>query len=52
MRIYVDNNAAFTTHAASLNTQLTVSSGNHKITILAWDSSGAVFKGVENITVH
>ncbi len=52
MRIYVDNQSVFLTNAASLNTNLTLSTGSHSLVVQAWDAAGAVFnKGITiNVT--
>ncbi len=51
MRIYVDNNNAYTVDASSLNVSLPVPSGGHKITTVAWDNAGASYVNTINITV-
>ena len=51
VRIYVDNVSMFTVNAATLDTFVPVSSGSHFVVVQAWDSSGAVFKSAETITV-
>ena len=51
MRIYVDNVSMFTVNAASMDTFVPMSTGNHFVVVQAWDSTGAVFKSPENITV-
>src|SRR5436305_8151226 len=52
MRIYVDDQSVFTTQSNSLNTSVALSSGAHRVVVQAWDSSGAVFKFPESITVN
>jgi acid phosphatase len=44
MKVYVDNVVVYTAKANQLSTSLSISSGQHHITVNAWDSSGAVFK--------
>ena len=51
MRIYVDNISVFTVNAAGTDTFVPMSTGNHFVVVQAWDSTGAVFKSSENITV-
>ncbi len=51
MMIYVDNQAAYATNAASLNTTLSLSAGSHYVVVQAWDSAGNVYKTPVNITV-
>lgn len=51
MRIYVDNISKYLTSASSLNTSLSLASGNHLLVVQAWDSTGAVFKNSRTITV-
>jgi phosphatidylinositol-3-phosphatase len=52
MRIYVDNVSAYLINAASLNVNLSMSAGTHNVTVQAWDSTGAVFKKSETVTVQ
>ena len=51
MKIYLDNVAVYTVHASQFSTSLTMANGTHHLTAQAWDSSGAVFKSSESITV-
>lgn len=51
IRIYVDNVSMFTVNAASLDTFVAMSTGSHFVVVQAWDSTGAVFKSTETITV-
>jgi hypothetical protein len=51
MRIYVDNVSLFAINAANMDTFVPLSTGNHFVVVQAWDSTGAVFKSPENITV-
>jgi hypothetical protein len=51
MRVYVDNVAAYTIAAASVNTALPMAAGAHYIVVQAWDSTGAVFKTAVNVNV-
>jgi hypothetical protein len=51
MRIYVDDSSAYTIHAASLDTSLTLSPGTHNVVIQAWDATGAVFKSSLPLTI-
>jgi hypothetical protein len=51
MRIYVDNNTAYTTGSASLNTSLNLNPGGHYVVVQAWDSNGQVYKTPLNINV-
>jgi hypothetical protein len=44
MKVYLDNVVVYTAKANQLSTSLSISSGQHHITVNAWDSSGAVFK--------
>ncbi len=41
MRIYVDNNNAYTVSSSKIDTYLSLSTGSHYIVIVAWDSAGA-----------
>lgn len=51
MQIYVDNVSVFGTSAASLDTRVAMSTGSHFVVVQAWDSTGAVFKAPETISV-
>lgn len=51
MRVYVDNVSLYTVNAATMDTFVPLSTGNHFVVVQAWDSTGAVFKTPENITV-
>ncbi len=51
MRIYVDNVSKFFVHAASVDTQLSMTRGTHHLVFQAWDSSGAVIKASKTISV-
>jgi hypothetical protein len=51
MIVYVDNNIAFKVNANQLSTSLPIASGQHNITVNAWDTSGAVFKTTVFVTV-
>lgn len=44
MQIYVDNNSVYATSGASINTAVSMSSGQHYVVVQAWDSTGAVSK--------
>ena len=50
-RIYVDGASIYQTASKDVDTSLTLSSGTHKITVKAWDSSGSFSQSVW-ITVH
>ncbi len=51
MKIYVDNNIAFSINANQLDTQVTMPAGNHYVVVQAWNSAGQVFKSPINISV-
>ncbi len=51
MQIYVDNVSVFMTNSSSLDTLVTMSAGSHNVVVQAWDSTGAVFKAPETISV-
>jgi hypothetical protein len=52
MRIYVDDQSVYTINSNSLNTSVPLPDGTHRVVVQAWDSSGAVFKFPESITVN
>ena len=43
MTIYLDNNIAFQVNAGSLNTNVSMSTGQHSIAVQAWDTQGNVY---------
>jgi hypothetical protein len=51
MRIYVDNVSMFAANAGGMDTFVPMSAGSHFVVVQAWDSTGAVFKFPETITV-
>jgi hypothetical protein len=51
MRIYVDNVSVFTIYTNRIDTYVSMSAGTHYVVVQAWDSSGAVFKAPESLTV-
>jgi PKD repeat protein len=51
MRIYLDYASVYLTSSASLNVNLAVATGQHNLTVQAWDASGAVFKNTQIINV-
>lgn len=51
MQIYLDGVDVYHVVANQLNTNVTMSAGTHRLTVQAQDSTKAVFKTTENITV-
>ena len=51
MQIYVDNNLVYKTSSNQINTSVAIATGTHNVVIQSWDSSGAVSKSSETITV-
>ena len=51
VQAYVDGKAAVTQTGKSLNAQIPMSAGMHRLTVQAQDSTGAIFKRTINITV-
>jgi phospholipase C len=51
MQIYVDGVKAYELAANSLNTNVTMSSATHRVTVQAYDTANQVFKSTINITV-
>jgi len=51
MIVYVDNNIAFKTSAASLNTNISMGNGSHSISVQAWDTHGAVYVNKFTVSV-
>src|SRR5215813_2235260 len=52
MRIYVDNQAAYTIQANHLDAYLPIARGTHFLVFQAWDSKGNVFKTARTISVQ
>jgi hypothetical protein len=52
MVIYVDGKNIFHVGTPSLDTDLALGTGSHRLTVQAHDSSGAVFQTTENIAVQ
>jgi len=52
MRIYVDGVSQYTTSANTLNTSLAIATGSHSVVVQAWDSTGAVYKNTQTLTVQ
>lgn len=50
-KIYLDGNAVWSGSGASISAAVTASVGTHKLTVRAWDASGAYFSTVSNVTV-
>ena len=46
MRVYIDGLSVFTIAASHFNTYVTLTSGTHRMTITAWDSSGPFSKTI------
>lgn len=51
MQIFVDGTAVYTVKASSINTNVSMSSGAHRVTVQAKDSAGVFFKSTVSITV-
>jgi len=49
--VYVDGQRASLVMGASINVSIPMANGGHSIVVQAWDTSGAVFKDSETITV-
>jgi hypothetical protein len=50
-KIYLDGTSVFSQSVTSVNTNISASTGSHKITTKAWDKSGAVFSSSISVTV-
>jgi phosphatidylinositol-3-phosphatase len=51
MQIYLDGVKVYQIYASKLDTYVTMGSGTHRLTVLAKDTSGVIFKSTEYITV-
>ena len=51
LQIYLDGVAVYHTASKSLNTNVTMAAGTHRLTVQATDSTKTVFKTTENVTV-
>ena len=52
MRIYLDYASAYTVNSSTLNTSLNMAAGTHSLIVQAWDTTGAVYKSTQTITVQ
>lgn len=52
MRVYVDYGSAYTVHANSLLTDLSLTPGKHSVVVQSWDNKGVVYKTPLSITVQ
>jgi len=52
MRIYVDSLSVYNNSTNKIDTQVSMTTGNHNMVVQAWDSTGAVFKTPLTITVN
>src|SRR5436309_13364745 len=51
MRIYVDYVSVYTNSTSNIDTFIPMPAGVHNVIVQAWDTTGAVFKTPETITV-
>jgi hypothetical protein len=51
MKIYVDNNVAYSVNASKLDTNLSMSTGSHYVVVQSWDKNGTVARSGLNINV-
>ena len=51
MRIYIDNKAMYSTGGSSVDVHLSLGAGVHNLVAQAWDTSGAVIKKAQSLTV-
>jgi hypothetical protein len=51
IRIYVDNQDAYSTSASSVNTNIPMSAGQHYVVVQAWDAAGGVYKAPLTLNV-
>ena len=51
MRIYVDNVSVYAVNASHLDTSIALGNGVHNVVVQAWDSTGAVSKAPQTLTV-
>ena len=52
MRIYVDSLSVYNNSSNKIDTQVSMTTGNHNMVVQAWDSTGVVFKTPLSITVN
>src|SRR3569833_2684458 len=52
MTIYLDNVKVYSVASNQLATSLSIASGTHKVTIKAWDATGASFRSAIMFTVR
>ena len=51
LQVYVDGVGVYHTAAGTLNTNVTMTTGTHRLTVQATDSTNTIFKTTENVTV-
>lgn len=49
--VYLDNNEVYRTYSATVNTSISMGSGQHQIVTNAWDSAGTLMQAKVSITV-
>ena len=52
MRIYIDNVSKYVVSAGSIDTSIAMTAGSHNMVVQAWDSTGAVLKKSQTVTVR
>jgi len=52
MRIYLDYVSAYSVSGSTLDTSLNMATGTHSLIVQAWDTTGAVYKNTQTITVQ
>jgi hypothetical protein len=52
IQIYVDGQLKSSTKAASLDTTVALPTGDHLLSVKAWDSSGKNFRSVRHVTIY
>jgi hypothetical protein len=51
MKVYVDNNSAYSTSSSAIDTYISMSSGKHSVVVQSWDSAGAIQKSALTVSV-
>jgi PKD repeat protein len=52
MQVYIDGNLKYQVNASSVDTWLTLSIGKHRVTLKAWDSTGASWTTATHVTIQ
>jgi len=52
MQIYIDGNLTYAVKASTVDTLLTLATGTHRVTLKAWDTTGANWMSAAYVTIN